>query len=39
MYFVAFVILCWLSLLLLKLTNIQWVEGEYYRQISERKKC
>ena len=37
MYFVAFTFFVMAVFVLIKLNNIQWVEGNYYRKLSE--KC
>lgn len=37
MYFVAFMFLVMAVLVLIKLNNIQWVEGEYYRKLAQER--
>ena len=36
-YLVAFTILVMAILIAIKLTNIQWVEGEYYRELAKER--
>lgn len=36
-YLVAFVIFCLAIAIMVKLTNIQWVEGEYYRKLAKER--
>ncbi len=38
-YLVAFVIFMMAIAITVKLTNIQWVEGEYYRQLAKERTC
>ncbi len=37
MYFVAFMFLVMAVLILIKLNNIQWVEGPYYRKLAQER--
>ena len=37
MYFVAFMFLVMAVLILIKLNNIQWVEGPYYRKLAKER--
>ena len=37
MYFVAFMFLVMAVLILIKLNNIQWVEGPYYRKLAKKR--
>ena len=36
-YFVAFVIFMMAIAIAIKLTNIQWVEGDYYRKLAKER--